>query len=59
MALEIIENKIVGTIDNIEDKLEGKLPINKLELIHLINSWGRRAEININFPEKKNFYFNR
>src|SRR5574344_33675 len=41
MALEIIDEKILGTIDNLQDKIDGKLPIDKLELIELINSWGR------------------
>ena len=41
MALEIIDEKIVGKIDNLQDKLEGKLPIDRLELLVLINSWGR------------------
>ncbi len=41
MALKIIENKIVGTIENLEDKLEGKLPVDRLELLYLVNSWGR------------------
>ncbi len=41
MALEIIDKKIVGTIDNLQEKLEGKLPVDRLELIELINSWGR------------------
>ena len=35
MALEIIDEKIVGTIDNLLDKIDGKLPIDKLELIEL------------------------
>ncbi len=41
MALEIINRKIIGKIDNLEDKLDGKIPINRLELLVLINSWGR------------------
>ncbi len=41
MALEIIENKIVGTIEDLEAKLNGELPINRLELLYLVNSWGR------------------
>ena len=34
-------NELVGRIYNLENKLNGKLPVNKLELIKLINSWGR------------------
>ena len=34
MTLKIIENKIVGTIDNLEEKLEGKLPVDRLELFY-------------------------
>ena len=41
MALEIIDKKIVGTIDNLQEKLEGKLPVDRLELLYLVNSWGR------------------
>ncbi len=41
MALEVKDRKIIGEIDNLEDKLEGELPINRLELLYLINSWGR------------------
>ena len=41
MALKIIDKEIVGTIDNLQDKLEGKLPVDRLELLYLINSWGR------------------
>ena len=41
MALEIIDKKIVGTIDNFQEKLEGKLPVDRLELLYLVNSWGR------------------
>ncbi len=41
MALEIINNRIVGTIDNLEEKLSGEIPVTRDELIVLINSWGR------------------
>ncbi len=41
MALEIIDKKIVGTIDKLEEKLSGEIPVTRLELIHLVNSWGR------------------
>ena len=41
MALEIIDKKIVGTIDNLEAKLSGNIPIQIEELLLLINSWGR------------------
>ena len=41
MALEIIDKKIVGTVDKLEDKLDGKLPVDILELLILVNSWGR------------------
>ena len=37
MALKIIDEEIVGKIDNFEDKLEGKLPVDRLELLYLIN----------------------
>ena len=41
MALEIIDEEIVGTIEDLEEKLEGKLPVDRLELLYLVNSWGR------------------
>ena len=41
MALKIENEKIVGTIDNLQEKLEGKLPVDRLELLYLVNSWGR------------------
>ena len=47
MALEIINSKIVGTIENLEEKLEGKIPIDRLELIYLVNSWGRKFKFDI------------
>ena len=47
MALEIINFGLIGNIDNLEEKLEGKLPINQLELIYLVNSWGRNATVSI------------
>ncbi len=54
MALEIINRKIVGTIENLENKLEGTLPVTREELIYLINSWGRLEEVefNIGFDNK-------
>src|SRR5574344_2020813 len=56
MGLKIENEQIDGTIDNLEDKLEGKLPVDRLELIYLVNSWGRVStndyEINGNKIEK-------
>ncbi len=43
MALKIKNERIIGTIDNLEDKLDGKLPVDRLELIYLVNSWGRTS----------------
>ncbi len=55
MALDITNKRIVGTIndihsmngiglhDNLQEKLNGELPINRLELIKLIGSWGRTS----------------
>ena len=48
MALEIIDKKIVGEIYFLEEKLEGKIPIDRLELLYLINSWGRTSSFYIN-----------
>ncbi len=41
MALSIKDQEIIGEIDNLQDKLDGKLPIDRLELLYLVNSWGR------------------
>ena len=49
MALEIINSEIVGTIDNLQDKIDGKIPIDRLELIYLVNSWGRELSFIINY----------
>ena len=35
-------------INNLEDKLDGKIPITREELIYLINSWGRLEEVEFN-----------
>ena len=48
MALKIENKKIVGTIDNLEEKLDGKLPVDRLELLYLINSWGRHYKFGVN-----------
>ena len=39
MTLKILNHEIIGKIDKLDEKLEGKLPINRLELIKLIGSW--------------------
>ena len=41
MALKIENGQIVGTIDNLQEKLIGEIPIDRLELFYLVNSWGR------------------
>ena len=41
MALSIKNQEIIGEIDKLEEKLEGKLPVDRLELLVLVNSWGR------------------
>ena len=41
MALSIENQQIIGNIDDLEAKLNGELPVDRLELIELINSWGR------------------
>ena len=58
MALKIIDKKIVGEIYFLEEKLEGKIPVDRLELLYLVNSWGRNKNIyieayNDNFIEIK------
>ncbi len=56
MALKIIDKKIVGTIDKLEEKLEGKLPITREELLYLINSWGRRVGFYTKDSQNKDMY---
>ena len=46
MALKLIKNKIVGKIDDLDKKLNGEIPVNILELITLVNSWGREYDMN-------------
>ena len=41
MAIKTVNSKLVGTINKLKDKLEGKLPIHREELLFLVNSWGR------------------
>ncbi len=41
MALIIKDSRIVGTIDNLEDKLDGKIPVTREELLVLVNTHGR------------------
>lgn len=40
-VVKIMYQKIGGTIDDLNKKLSGKLPVTKEELAVLINSWGR------------------
>ena len=40
------------SIDNLEKKLNGELPINRLELLYLINSWGRDNDFYTNEIKK-------
>ena len=44
MVLDVKYREIIGKIDNLEEKLNGELPIDKLELLYLINSWGRNQD---------------
>ena len=43
MALKIKNERIIGTIDNLEAKLNGELSVDRLELLYLVNSWGRTS----------------
>ena len=40
-SLRVKNNEIIGNIYNLEKKLNGEIPVTRLELIYLINSWGR------------------
>src|SRR5574344_1881484 len=52
MALRVEKYNIVGEIDNIQEKLNGELPIDKLELIYLVNSWGRDREFSLKINDE-------
>ena len=56
MALEIIKKEVVGTIDDLEDKLEGKLPVDRLELLVLVDSWGRSTGFYTKDSKNKDIY---
>ena len=47
MGINIIDEKIVGEISFLEEKLAGKIPVAREDLIVLINSWGRTNYIYI------------
>ncbi len=47
MGINIIDEQIVGEISFLEEKLEGKIPVAREDLIVLINSWGRTNYIYI------------
>ncbi len=56
MALEIIDKKIVGTIDNLEDKLNGEIPVTREELLLLVDSWGRSTGFYTKDSQNKDMY---
>ncbi len=56
MALKIINEKIIGKIDKLDEKLEGKLPITREELLYLINSWGRKTCFYTKDSQNKDIY---
>ena len=56
MGLKIKNERIIGTIDNLEAKLNGELPVTREELIELINSWGRRLGFYTKDSQNKNIY---
>ncbi len=56
MALKIKNERIIGTIDKLEEKLEGKLPITREELFVLVNSWGRRLGFATKDSQNKDIY---
>ena len=56
MALEIINRKIVGTIDNLQEKLNGEIPVTREELFVLVSSWGRRLGFYTKDSKNKDIY---
>ena len=56
MGLKIKNGRIVGTIDNLEDKLDGKIPITREELLVLVDSWGRSTGFYTKDSKNKDIY---
>ena len=56
MALKIENEKIVGTIDNLEDKLNGEIQVTREELLLLVSSWGRRLGFATKDSQNKDIY---
>jgi hypothetical protein len=54
MGIEIIIKK--DTIDNLQEKLDGKIPVTWPELVLLIDSWGRNEVTKIKNQSKENLY---
>src|SRR5574344_715054 len=59
MELKIVNNQIVGKIDNLKSKLNGEIPITREELFVLINSWGRKLNFDTTSSNNDRFYINR
>ena len=59
MGLKIVNNQIVGKIDNLKSKLNGEIPITREELFVLINSWGRKLNFDTTGSNNDRFYINR
>ena len=44
------------SIDNLEQKLNGELPVTSEELLVLVNSWGRRMDFYTKNSQNKDIY---
>ena len=49
MALKIENFKIAGKPNHLQKKLDGEIPVDRLELLYLVNSWGRANVVYLNF----------
>ena len=52
-SLRVKNNEIIGNIYNLEKKLNGEIPITRLELLVLVSSWGRTSIFYTNIKDDK------
>ena len=55
MGLRVENNRLIGNIDNLEDKLNGELPVNRAELLFLASLHGRNKDVFIEVNEESLF----
>ena len=52
-SLRVKNNEIIGNIYNLEKKLNGEIPVTRLELLVLVSSWGRTSIFYTNIKDDK------